>query len=58
MRTLLVAAAMAAAGPAIAAPLAAPERESFPQWKHDPERMAAAESKRARKNAKRLRETR
>jgi hypothetical protein len=56
---LAMAAAMAAAGPLVRvqAPVANVPR-AFPSWKHDPERLAAAEAKRARKNAKRLRDAR
>jgi hypothetical protein len=54
---IAVAAAMINSIPLVREPKAVVTR-AFPSWKHDPERLAAAEAKRARKNAKRLRDMR
>jgi hypothetical protein len=48
---------LAASEPLIGKPKAAVSR-TFPSWKHDSGRLAAAEEKRARKKAKRLRDMR
>jgi hypothetical protein len=58
---LTIAAALAAGSLGVGAMHAASRSRaagSRPNWKHDPERLAAAEAKRARKNAKRLRDAR
>lgn len=56
---LAMAAAIAAGGSLLGgAARASRTSRPRPNWKHDPERLAAAEAKRARKNAKRLRDMR
>lgn len=51
IRSLALAAAIAASGPVVFAKV---PRTVVKPKQHDPERLAAAEAKRARKNAKRL----
>lgn len=53
---LAMASALVAGRPLIRSGPVANVPRAFPSWKHDPERLAAAEAKRARKNAKRLRD--
>lgn len=53
---LVLAAAMAASASGIFPTARAAPKEVVPRWKHDPERLAAAEVKRARKNARRVRQ--